>query len=190
MKWTISQQKLRNPNGLDFDNLDPNEKQHFEPVSLTKDDKNDNYLSDDLRKELEGRKYGIWAVYELGKNFKPKEKRKYETFCGGFLYFNDGDLLEYLKELSSKSDKTGVKVDVKTLTDYFKEKGLVQNSQNTKLQLDHKIFFEWGKGDKATDENGDPLNPDKEYVRIYISPPAGNPDPPRPPGPPPPESSQ
>ena len=58
------------------------------------------------------------------------------------------------------------------------------------INIIDNVFFEWGKGDDSNDQNGDPLDPAKDYVRIYLNPPAGNPDPPRPPSPPPPESSQ
>ena len=92
--------------------------------------------------------------------------RKYEIFCGGFLYYHDVEFKNYLRDPNKKYPN-----GITGYPDYP-----VNNDNN----FEHKIFFEWlpkGKGVK------------KDKVRIYINttPPEFNP-PPKPPPPPPPES--
>ena len=193
MKWSVSAVETRNPGGVDFDNLAPEEKQNFDPLVLDKDQYNGKVLSEHLRDELEKDGYEVWFAHPLDKDFKTRAKRDYEIFMGGFLYFYDKELLRYLKELSGKSDQTGVTVEtVNKLREYFKKQKRLVNPNAPDapngLEMNHSIFFEWGKGAKAKGKKGEQLE-DRDYVRVYINPPAGNPDPPIGPKPPPPEQN-
>jgi len=98
-----------------------------------------------------------------------KAQRKYEIFCGGFIYFYDEELGKYPAKIHEEYPKkfNGEQFDGPCL-----EK--LQNFFN-KLEVNkkHKIFFDWGK----------------DYVRIYINPKPGNPDPPSTAPPPPPETT-
>jgi hypothetical protein len=109
-----------------------------------------------------------WVTYHNleRKNMRKKQQRKYEIFVGGYLSFYDEKLLPYLQDdLKAKG-----KVDVgDPLIAYIKDR----------TKVPHEVFFEWGKEDIEGER--------KMFVRIYLNPPAGNPDPPTPPAPPPPE---
>lgn len=94
--------------------------------------------------------------------------RKYEIFCGGFLYYHDVVFKKYPKGKGFSLDAQKNPI----WKDYPEAK---------KIKFEHKIFFEWlpkGKGKKKTS------------VRIYINdtPLKFNVDPPPPPKPPPPEA--
>jgi hypothetical protein len=143
MKWMISQKE--------FDNLSTTEQKFF---AVKKDGK----TGAPKPKKSEWISYG--DLPKMGK----RVKRKYEIFCGGFLFFYDNDLMEYLKEVNGKTKGAGNKF----LT-YFKGKS-----------FNHTMTFEWGP---------DKQKPGRGRVTVYLSPPAGNPDPPTPPAPPPPETS-
>lgn len=104
-----------------------------------------------------------WATYDNLPPMNKPARRKYEIFCGGFLYFYDNDLLKYLKEVNNKYAGGGKGTD---FLNYYKNKS-----------FDHEIYFQWEK------------NKGHMSVTIFISPTAGNPDPPTPPAPPPPETS-
>ncbi|WP_276501201.1 hypothetical protein [Terrimonas pollutisoli] len=92
-------------------------------------------------------------------------RRRYEVFCGGFLYYHDVIFKKYqIKDLYLK---------------YYGE-------NHDKKVFEHKIYFEWfGKGDIKLNEDSTEI---AEKVTIYITPtpPDLNPDPPDPPGGPPP----
>ena len=86
MKWT--QLKKR----LDEDGVDPEERE-----KIFKEYKDETELEYDLEKD-----YNEWVTYpgpdnnfasfgELGK----KAQRKYEVFCGGFLYYHDVEFKKY-----------------------------------------------------------------------------------------------
>ena len=142
MKWIVSDK--------DFDQLTPAEKKFFRKKVQT---------------GVPKPKINAWVSYGNLPKLNKRARRKYEIFCGGFLYFYDNDLINYLKEVNGKVKGGGTK-----LLQYFKKKS-----------FDHDISFEWGP---------DKQNPGKTRVTVYLNPPAGNPDPPSPPAPPPPESSQ
>jgi hypothetical protein len=185
MKWIISQEE--------FDKLtnDDRASGHFrvepsiEAVTSKIFKKDDHYIDikdkhlPDLEKALDVAGFKIWSEFHANSQGNPLEKltsksrRFYETFCGGFLYFYDHQLYSnqagkdagYLKQLYNDHG-----VVTQPVIDYFKQKladGL----------LDHTLFFLWLR--------------DKDHfpVRIYLNPPAGNPDPPSGPAPPPPESN-
>ena len=156
--------------------------------SLPLKSKKDKYLSEDLRTELGKKGYEEWITHpninpkyplsdDLPKNLKSrKAQRKYEIFCGGFLYFYDVELEKYPKKIVDEYPNkfNGAEFGnecYEKLQNFFTKVGVGQ---------EHKIFFEWGINKE---------NDNKFSVRIYINPPAGNPDPPTTPGPPPPESS-
>lgn len=189
MKWVTSD--------AEFDTeYTPDEKSHFEKFDGIPPPK--GYLSNnpctiDGKPKFcvthNGNVYVDWVTYPKGPvatndpferdlpkelENKRKARRKYEIFCGGFLYFYDTELENYADKFEKYAIQKGINVTecVKHLKDYF----------NNKLNLagmDHKVIFEWGKN---------PDNNDRFSVRIYINPPAGNPDPPETPPPPPPES--
>lgn len=150
-------------------------------------DKDDHYIDvddkrlNDLEKVLGKAGYKIWSEFHensLGKplqKLKPKARRSYETFCGGFLYFYDHQLYSvednkesgYLLQLAADHN-----VNTQPVIDYFKKK-----LEENKDQLNHKMFFMWLK--------------DKDHfpLKIFLKPGPGNPDPPSSPHPPPPETS-
>jgi hypothetical protein len=181
MKWAIPEKDKGKYKDKDFD-------KHFKLLP-PEPQKPPFKLTEDRRKELKDLGYEVWVIHPLHEDYdydKEKIRRKYEIFCGGFLDFYDQQLYSgqssaYLKELK---DKHGV--DTKPLIDYFAAK-LKEN----KDRWSHNAFFEWGLGNDAlgTDSDGNPIDSKKAYVRIYLNPPAGNPDPPTSPKPPPPEES-
>jgi hypothetical protein len=122
--------------------------------------------------------FKLWTVHKNLPNMSEKIRRKYEVFCGGFLYFYDNELLAhkngketgkgYLHDL-----KNDHQMPVEPVMDYFRDK------LNNGL-LDHEMWFNWGP---------DPTKKGRWMVTIYLNPPPGNPDPPSTPPPPPPEDS-
>ena len=119
-----------------------------------------------------------WTFHRNLRPMSQKARRKYEIFCGGFLYFYDHQILShkngkdvgkgYLYDL--KKDHN---IDVEPILAYFR----------TKLSdglLDHEMWFNWEK---------DPKHENRWQVTIYLNPAPGNPDPPSTPPPPPPEDS-
>jgi len=148
MKWTISQ--------AEFNKLTQAERKFF-TVEKTAKKKGKGYGAP-------GSKKAAWVSYGDLPKLGTRVRRKYEIFCGGFLYFYDNTLSEYLKEVNGKVKGAGNKF----LT-YFKGKS-----------FNHTMRFEWG---------ADKQKPGRRRVTIYLTPPAGNPDPPSPPAPPPPETS-
>jgi len=129
-----------------------------------------------LKNQL-GIKFVQWVTYpKPGKPALPdldiKGRRKYELFCGGFLYYHDIIFKKYPSGKGYTVDKNG--------NPAWKEYPKTAVGPNGKVypgkKFEHMIFFEWlpkGKG-----------------VRIYINetPSGFNTNPPKPPGPPPPES--
>ncbi len=117
-----------------------------------------------------------WVTYDNLDPLKPRARRKYEIFVGGFLNFYDDKLKEYPQKIVDEYPKkfAGQQFGTecyKKLQDFFEIVGIGKT---------HEIYFDWGN---------DEANKGKIYVTIFINPPAGNPDPPIPPSPPPPESS-
>ena len=141
MRWVISTDE--------FNKLSPAEKKFFAKKIKTTAPK---------------LKINEWVSYGDLPKMTKRARRKYEIFCGGFLYFYDNDFIAYLKEVNGKTKGAGNK-----FLAYFKNKS-----------FDHDISFVW-EPDKS--------KPGRVRVTVYLNPPAGNPDPPRPPAPPPPESS-
>lgn len=98
-----------------------------------------------------------------------KAQRKYEIFCGGFIYFYDEELGKYPAKIVEEFPK---KFNGETFDGVCQEK-LERFFSRLEVYKKHRIFFDWGK----------------DYVRIYINPKPGNPDPPSTPSPPPPETN-
>jgi hypothetical protein len=131
---------------------------------------------DELIKKLNSLGYKEWVTFPnndypdpLPKRLleKRKAQRKYEIFCGGFLYFYDEELGKYPEKIAEEYPK-------KFPGDQFEcQKKLEAFFGKLEVNKKHKIFFDWGK----------------KSVTIYIKPEPGNPDPPSPPAPPPPEST-
>ena len=116
-----------------------------------------------------------WITYDKLDPLKPRARRKYEIFVGGFLNFYDEKLKEYPQKIAVEYPKKFGEefgdVCLEKLKKFFDIIG---------IGVKHEIYFDWGN---------DEANPGKIFVTIYINPDAGNPDPPVPPSPPPPESS-
>jgi len=125
-----------------------------------------------LREILRGIGFEEWVAHRnLSSRLlrSRKAQRKYEIFCGGFLYFYDVELGKYPQKVVDEYPK-------KFPGEQFGEecqKKLVQFFGRLEVNKEHTIFFDWGR----------------DYVRIYINPRPGNPDPPSTPAPPPPETS-
>jgi hypothetical protein len=149
MKWTISQEE--------FNKLTPAEQKFFTVKKVEKKKGGGGYGAVKPKKVP-------WVSHGDLPKLGRRVRRKYEIFCGGFLYFYDKTLMDYLKEVNGKVKGAGNKF----LT-YFKGKS-----------FNHTMTFEWG---------ADKEKPGRRRVTIYLSPPAGNPDPPTTPSPPPPETS-
>jgi hypothetical protein len=137
-----------------------------------------NETGEELRKELKEYGYEEWVTYPNDDYPDPlperllrnhKAQRKYEIFCGGFIYFYDEELGKYPAKIVEEYPKkfNGEQFDGPCL-----EK-LQRFFSKLEVTKKHKLFFDWGK----------------DYVRIYINPKPGNPDPPSTPAPPPPETS-
>ena len=117
-------------------------------------------------KQMFGKDFEIWAQFQgLGKREK-RARRKYEIFCGGFLYYHDVEYKKY---------QAGGPVNNKYPVTFIDTDG----KQYPSTDFEHMIFFEWVESSK-----------DKLKLRIYINstPPVLNTNPPPPPKPPPPES--
>ena len=137
----------------------------FEEIDL-------NYKDGDpkLKKEFEGLGYEEWAAYPESQGSDPlpeigtNTKRKYEIFCGGYLYYHDIQFKKY-------PEGRGITI----------ENGDLKWKDYTP-GFEHKIYFEWFR--EKLDKK------EMERVRIYINstPPDYNTNPPPPPKPPPPES--
>jgi len=118
-------------------------------------------------KQKFGKDFEIWAQFQgLGKRVK-QGRRKYEIFCGGFLYYHDAEYKKY---------QTGVGPDNQNYPDTFID---TDGKEYPSKNFEHMIFFEWVESSK-----------DKLKLRIYINstPKVLNTNPPPPPKPPPPES--
>lgn len=100
-------------------------------------------------------------------------RRKYEIFCGGFLYFYDNELGNYAgKSKLGKKNKNAAE----GLAAYLRSKGFMSGKKDGRLKMNHAIAFIWGQ--------------DGTWVEVYLNPPqTKNPDPPSTPSPPPPETS-
>ncbi|CAN5525128.1 hypothetical protein BH10BAC3_BH10BAC3_21630 [soil metagenome] len=156
MKWLV--RKGKSPTS------DPEEKIFFEEIELKQGDGDP-----DLPEELYKLGFIKWVTYPGPDNeFKPlpkikeQTKRKYEVFCGGFLYYHDEEFKKYSKGKG-----------------YTDEKGYPEwKEYPPDSKFEHRIYFEWFnlKG--------------KDKVSVYINPtpPEFNTNPPKPPPPPPPES--
>ena len=142
MKWKISKKE--------FDNL-------------STDDQNSGFFIVKPVKTIAHTVKNVWKTYKNLPIVERKAQRKYEIFCGGFLYFYDKRLVNYLKDVNNKAGGGG-----DSILNYLKGK-----------KFNHDLWFEWTTDKKAG----------KTSVTIYLNPPAGNPDPPPPPAPPPPETS-
>lgn len=108
------------------------------------------------------------ATGEFPKLTEGRSTRKYEIFCGGFLYYHDVVFKKYPKGKGFSLDKQGNPI----WKVYKKAK---------ENKFEHKIYFEWLPKGKTKKKNS---------VRIYINetPVKFNVDPPPPPKPPPPEA--
>lgn len=107
------------------------------------------------------------AVHNPLPDFKNRKAlRRFEVFCGGFLYYHD---VVFKKYPQGKG--------------YSDEKGNPEWKTYPDNDFEHNIYFEWL-----------PVGPisKKTKVKIYINPtpPEFNPNPPPPPPPPPPESNK
>jgi len=131
-----------------------------------------------LREILKGFGFEEWVTFpnadypaELPERLlrNKKAQRKYEIFCGGFLYFYDEELGKYPDKIVKEYPKkfNGEQFDGICLEKLQKFFGKLEVNKK------HTMFFDWGKN----------------YVRIYLRPGPGNPDPPSGPAPPPPETS-
>src|SRR4030095_2514324 len=132
---------------------------------------------EELRKILQTWGYEEWVTFPnndypdpLPKRLlkKRKAQRKYEVFVGGFLYFYDEELGKYPDKIVQEFPKKFPNEEFGSIC----EDKLRRFFSRLEVNKKHRIFFDWG---------GD-------YVRIYINPKPGNPDPPSGPAPPPPES--
>ena len=168
MKWQVRKGHL--PTN------DPKEKTFFEEINLTQDDGDP-----DLPEELYKLGFIEWVTYPGPYNefqplpkIGPQTKRKYEIFCGGFLYYHDEKFKQY-SQGKGYTDEKGYP-EWKVYPDTYKTP---DNKEYKSVHFEHKIYFEWYK------EKGN-----KDKVRIYINPtpPELNTNPPKPPPPPPPES--
>jgi hypothetical protein len=126
---------------------------------------------EELQKDLKNpEKFIGWVTYSF-QDFEldKKAQRKYEIFCGGFLYYHDDKFKRYWDGAGYVyPEKPGINI-APTWKKY---------PDNT---FGHEIYFEWNtpKGYNATS------------VKIYINPTPEpyNSSPPVPPPPPPPESN-
>ncbi len=156
MKWIRRKGKI--PPGLPSE-----EKFMFEEIDLTYKD-GDPALMSELYEKVE--RYVPWVTYpDDAPGTKPFKltgeagQRKYEIFCGGFLYYHDIEFKNYPMD-SYKKYPNGI-------TGY------------PKADFEHKIYFEWFKKEGI----------DKVRIYINTTPKQFNPNPPPPPPPPPPESN-
>lgn len=120
----------------------------------------------------------IWTEHADLPKMSQTVQRKYEIFCGGFLYFYDHQLISHEK---GKATGEGYLYDLQN--DHNLNVGPVLDYFKTKLNkglLDHEMWFSWEK---------DPANGKRWKVSIYLNPEPGNPDPPSTPKPPPPETT-
>ena len=163
MKWV----KL---NGEMDANLSPAERKNFfKAISSPKSEKGttENGFSKGLELMLASKGFKVWDEYPvlpvpLGK----KAARKYEIFCGGFLYYHDVEFKKYPKGEGYSDEDGPINIKLKKWPD---------------TTFEHLIFFEWLPKGKAP----------KKKLRIFINEtdPKYNSDPPKPPAPPPPESN-
>lgn len=146
--WTQLEEKL------DEDEVKKDERERFFKVYTDEAE-----LEKDIKKD-----YNLWATYPdddpLQKPFalKRKAQRRYEIFCGGFIYYHDVEFKKY---------PTGTGFDGKQYPD---------------KDFEHYIYFKWlpeGKGNKEKT---------KVEIYVTKTPEEYNSDPPKPPAPPPPES--
>ncbi len=88
------------------DEMDPNistaeRKKFFETISSPKSgsgNKNNDF-SLDLKEMLEKKGFEEWITYPATQSLSKKAARKYEIFCGGFLYYHD---VEFKLKLQGK----------------------------------------------------------------------------------------
>ena len=154
---------------------EPDEIDCFEEIDLKEKDG-----SDALDAELKKLGFEEWVKYPgPNNNFEPIKikgaSRKYEVFCGGFLYYHDVEFKKYPKG-KGYTDENGYP-EWKTYKPITAPNGEVLTAD----KFEHKIYYDWFK-DK---EKGQ-----QDTVRIYITKTPGefNSTPPKPPPPPPPES--
>jgi hypothetical protein len=88
MKWV----KFKNE-------MDPNipngEKKFFEPIPVPKSNsgkKDKDGFSEDIRLIFEANGFEKWVTYPVLPGLGKRAARKYEIFCGGFLYYHDVEL--------------------------------------------------------------------------------------------------
>ena len=105
-------------------------------------------------------------IYYSGGDEAEKPKRKYEIWCGGFLFYHDVVFKNYPKGKGHPS------LEYPNGKEYKVEDKIVKD-------FEHKIYFEWLAGGTPNEKN---------KVRIYINftPKQLNSDPPPPKSPPPP----
>jgi len=133
-----------------------------ERKKLFREYKTKQELKDDLDDPA---KFVKWVTYPdddpLQKPFalNRKAQRRYEVFCGGFLYYHDVELKKYPEGKDAN--------------------GKVYPNKD----FDHNIYFEWFPKEKGNKEKT------KVIIHITPTPPEFNPNPPPPPAPPPPESN-
>jgi len=112
-----------------------------------------------ILEQLLGEPFEPWVTFNDLPKLEKIAKRKYEIFCGGFLYYHDVEFKNYPMN-PKKQYPPG-----KTGYDHNK--------------FEHKIFFEWMPKTKGKE---------KLRVYINSTPTQFNTNPPPPPKPPPPES--
>lgn len=122
-------------------------------------------FSKGLETMLKNKGFKVWVEYPvLPVPLEKMAARKYEIFCGGFLYYHDVEFKKYPKGEG-----------------WSEENGTIKLKKWPHNKFEHMLFFEWLPKGKAS----------KRKLRIYINEtkPEFNPDPPKPPAPPPPESN-
>jgi hypothetical protein len=137
-----------------------------------------NETGEELRAKLEPLGFREWVTFPNDDYPEPlperllknsRAQRKYEIFCGGFIYFYDEELGKYPAKIAEEYPK---KFNGEQFGDECLEK-LRNFFGKLEVNKKHKLFFDWRE----------------DSVTIYIQPAPGNPDPPSTPAPPPPETS-
>lgn len=153
-----------------------NEKKFVKWISYPIEDKPDTEYTDVEKKAIS--LYTKKVVIEPLPDFKNRKAlRRFEVFCGGFLFYHDVIIKRYHKGRGYR-DVDGIL----KLEDYPEQ---AKDKEGNVTLLDgfgHNIYFDWLPVGPATK---------KDRVIIYINPtpPEFNPNPPPPPPPPPPESN-
>ncbi|MDX2046558.1 MAG: hypothetical protein SFU87_07210 [Chitinophagaceae bacterium] len=170
MKWAKTIKEL------DDENPDPRERaecfEEYDEIEIQIDTKTGKKLAICYRGGKPYRQLSEWVTHLDLPRMGRIGKRKYEVFCGGFLYFYDEELVNY-------PDKIAREYSIKFPGDEFDPvhiEKLKKFFAKINIGVPHEVYFHWYK------EN------DRLAVTVFIDPPAGNPDPPTVPPPPPPET--